>query len=1071
MKKLIEFFARQGLFSELLTFLVIGVGLFSLFNIKKEVFPNVQYDIITVYTPFPGAAPSEVEKLITNPLEQELKEVDGIKKMFSTSIEGLSGIIIQLDPDQTTQAEAKVDVQEVIDRYKDLPAQAEEPNVRALESKVFPIVEVTLSGGKDPFYLKESARYIEEEIEKIKGVARVDVRGEREYEIRVEIATSKLRRYQISLTEVVAALKAQNISIPGGTITQRIKNIEKDVIIRTEGQFTNVEDVKKTVIRSNDLGSPIVLGDVATVFMSLKDKQVSYRVDGKESIRLVVMKKQNGDAIDMIDELKRLIPGQKIVPTWSEWTQEQIGKVKCQFKGCQYSPPSYQLPINEERIKGVKFELVNDLSKLIRRRLGVLSNNLIVGLFLVVLVLSLFLPFKVSLVTAIGIPFSFLGTMTFFEVQGISLNLITMMGLVIVIGMLVDDAVVVTENAVREMEEEGKSPMEGAIHGTQKIWAAVFASVMTTVLAFFPMTIMSGIFGKFVSFIPLGVICALMISLVECYFILPYHIGRWITLENINKPEKGFKAAFDRFWQKVIFGYGKVLGASARYRYIVIVLFFILIFASMANVATNMRVVLFPPEGVDQFLIKAKAPIGTTLDQTTELMKPVEKMVEELPDGEVINYVTTIGELRQREDEPGERGSHYAQIMIFLTPEPDRNRIASEIIEDMRNNFSEQENLEVFFDRINPGPPVGKPISVGVQGESYDEIMKLVDEITRDIEAMDGTKDISNNFSEGKDQVVVRVNSKEALSVGLSAARVGQGVLAAFEGIIATSIRDLNDEIDIRVSLPESEKQSSTPIGEINILNDFGQLVPLKSVASFNKEKGIEAYSHLDNRRQVTISGDVDVEKISAIEVSDRVRDKEKVYLKKYPNLRLNFGGEDEDTQESLQSLKRAFILALILIYFLLILTFQSFIWPIIIILVIPIGAVSVTWALFIHGQPLSFMGMLGIVALAGVIVNNSIVFVDFVMKERDKGLDRYDSIVSAGQKRLRPIVLTTLTTVCGILPTAYGIGGLDPFIVPIALALGWGMLIGSAISSLFLPAFVAIFDDIRSLGQSKKIN
>ncbi|MEO0369364.1 MAG: efflux RND transporter permease subunit [Pseudomonadota bacterium] len=289
-------------------------------------------------------------------------------------------------------------------------------------------------------------------------------------------------------------------------------------------------------------------------------------------------------------------------------------------------------------------------------------------------------------------------------------------------------------------------------------------------------------------------------------------------------------------------------------------------------------------------------------------------------------------------------------------------------------------------------------------------------------------------------------------------------VLAGFEGMVATSIRDLNDEIDIRVSLPEKEKQGRGDVGSLKILNSFGQLIPLSSIAKLEKEKGIEAYSHLDNKRQVTITGDVEVSQVSATEVSNAIRDKSAQYLEKYPNLSFDIGGEDEDTQERLASLGRAFILAIILIYFLLILTFQSFVWPIIIILVIPIGAVSVTWALFLHGQPLSFMGMLGVVALAGVIVNNAIVFVDFVMKERELGASERDSIVMAGKKRLRPIVLTTLTTVCGILPTAYGIGGLDPFIVPIALALGWGMLIGSVFSSIFLPAFVAVFDEFKSI-------
>lgn len=1033
MQRLIDFFARQGLFAELITILLMGIGLHAMFNIKREVFPNVQYDIITVYTIFPGAAPSEVEKLITNPLEQELKEVDGIKKIFSTSVEGVSGIVIQLDPDQTTQEEAKADIEDVIDRYKDLPVEAEDPTVTAIESTLIPVVEVGVMGGDGLFNLKETARYVEKELEKIKGVARVDVRGEREYEIRVEVSAQKLKAHQLSFTEIVQALREQNVSIPGGTFSQIKNNIETDVIVRTEGQFKDADDVKKTVLRSNDLGKAIYLSDVADVQLSLKKQQIAHRVNGRESIRLVVMKKEKADAVTVVDDVRALLDS----------------------------------GLNSDRIKNVEFEMVNDLSLLIRRRLGVLSSNLIVGLILVVLILSMFLPFKVSLVTSAGIPFSFLGTMAIFYHWDVSLNLITMMGLIIVIGMLVDDAIVVTENAVREMED-GKDPVTAAVQGTQRIWSAIFASVMTTVLAFYPMTIMSGIFGKFVYYIPVGVILALSISLLECYFILPYHIGRWIRLKDIHKKPTGLKAYFEKAWNKLDESYGRFLYFVTRRRYWMLLAFFGFLVITVINVSQNMRLVLFPPEGIDQFIIKAKAPIGTTLEQTLELMRPIEERVKNLPKEELKNFVTTAGEFRQRDDEPGERGSHYAQVMVYLTAETQRERVALDIIESLRQEFEKTKGdtpLHVTFERLNPGPPVGAPISIGVQGEDYNEIMPLVDEIVAELQAIPGTQDVSHNYSAGKEQTIVQVRNDQARSVGLTAQMVGQTVLAAFEGVEATTIRELEDEIDIRVSLPEKEKRGrENGIGSFDILNSFGQLIPLKSIADFKTEKGIEFYAHVNNSRQVTISGDVDVNLISATEVSNRIRAKEHEYLTKYPKLSLNFAGEDEDTQESLGSLMRAFILAFVLIYFLLILTFQSFIWPVVIVLAIPIGTSAVTWALFLHREPLSFMGLLGVVALAGVIVNNAIVFVDFVLYQRSLGMNPTESIIKAGQLRLRPIVLTTMTTVFGILPTAYGIGGLDPFIVPIAIALGWGLLVGAILTSLFLPAFVHILDDVASL-------
>ena len=425
MKKFIEFFAKQGLFSELTTFLILAVGLYSLLTIKKETFPNVKYDIITVYTSFPGAAASEVEKLITNPLEQELKEIDGIKEMVSTSSESISGILIRLDPDQTTESEAKSDIQEIVDNLKDLPEGAEDPKVSVLESKILPVISVGLTGGH-LVQLKRSARYLQREIEKIPGVARVDLEGDRDYEVRVEISVDKLKNYQISFEEVIKALKDQNVSIPGGDFSQTKKGFKEDIIVRTEGQFNSIKDVENAVLRSNDLGRSILLKDIAHVYMGFVKEQNLVRTNGKESIGLVVLKKEKADVIKVVDSLKALM---------SEISQR----------------PS---PLSQVQME---WTYINDMSELVRRRLGVLSNNLMVGLLLVVLVLSLFLPFRLSLVTAVGIPFAFLGTMWFFSAQDISLNLITMMGLIIVIGMLVDDAVVVTENAVRHMEEGKKT--------------------------------------------------------------------------------------------------------------------------------------------------------------------------------------------------------------------------------------------------------------------------------------------------------------------------------------------------------------------------------------------------------------------------------------------------------------------------------------------------------------------------------------------------------------------------------------------------------------------------------------
>ena len=488
MQRIIEFFVRQSLFGNLLSIAVIGLGILSGFLIKREVFPNVNFDVITVVTPFPGASPSEVEKLVTNPIEQDLKEVDGVKRLLSASIENRSGIVLFLDSDQTTEEQAKQDVQDVIDSLEELPEGTKEPLVTAVKSKQQPIIEVAIAGDIPEMDLRNIAKKLEAELEKVPGVAKVVHRGLRDVEVRVETDVKKLAHYRLSLDDVVAALKRQNLSIPGGVVESSGDQVPEK-LVRTVGDFTTPEEIKKTVIRANELGEPLRVGDVAEVFYDLEKSSVVTRTNGLPSLSLTVLKKEKADAIDLVDAVKA-----------------RMTELKPQL---------------DSRL-GVSF--INDFSQYIRRRLGILTGNLGIGLAMVLLMLPLLIPFRFSLLIALGEPFAFLGTIMVLYYTGNSINLISMMGLIIVSGILVDDSIVVTENAV-SMVEKGADPYTAAVKGTMQIIGPVTASVLTTTVAFLPMAFMSGIFGKFIAQIPLAVVTALGDSWFETFFILPTHIA------------------------------------------------------------------------------------------------------------------------------------------------------------------------------------------------------------------------------------------------------------------------------------------------------------------------------------------------------------------------------------------------------------------------------------------------------------------------------------------------------------------------------------------------------------------
>jgi len=1037
MNTLIEYFGRRRLFADLLTLFVFVVGLGSLMLIRREVFPNVNFDIITVATTFPGSSASETEKLITNPLEQDLKEVDGIKKVRSISTEGRSYITLFLDPDQTTEDEAKNDIQDVVDRYT-LPSGALEPVVTALNSKYTPLVEVAVSGDIPELELRKTAKYLEDQIEKVRGVARVVPAGLRDLEVRVEADPAKLAQYRISLDEMVRALQSQNVSVPAGSIEPRTLSVgDNEKTVRTVGDFKGVEDVKKTVIRANELGSPIRVMDVAKVFESLEKPTVLSRPVGQPGLSLTILKKEKGDAIRVVKAIRERLKelGPKIDPR-------------------------------------VRITFINDFSLIIERRISVLSGNLLLGLVLVLGLLALILPFRVAVLVSLGIPFSFLGTMILFNQWGYSVNLISLLGLIIVSGMLVDDAIVVTENATRLMEE-GMDPQEAAIKGTQQVWAPVFASVMTTILAFAPMLFMSGVFGKFIGNIPLGVIVALGVSLFEAYFILPGHIASYIRVHRADPgQERVAKNPIQRFlwwtehvWdEKVTPAYTRLLEKVLKRRYWVAAGALLFLIISVGLPASGkMKFILFPPDGVEIFFVRMQAPNGTSLRQTEELVKPIERIVATLPKNELDNTLTKIGLVQNDPNDPEtKRGSEYAQIQVFLTPEAKRTRVAADIIEDVRAKIGTPQGfIRVTYDRARPGPPVGKPVSLSVRAKSYDDIMPAVEDLKKIIAGFKGVNDIQDSYVLGKQELNVNVNSAEASAAGLSVAQIGQTVRAAFDGLIATTIRGLDEEVDVRVSLPESARKSAETLSSVQIPNPRGNLIPLSRVASISQTQALAYYEHEGNEREIRVTADINTDLNSPLAVNAELKKILPEVSKKFPGVSVFFGGEDEDTRESFASLGRAFIVAILGIFLTLVFTFGRLGQSLLILLTIPLGIISVIWTLFLHGRPLSFLAMLGIIALGGVIVNNAIILIDFVNVNRAAGQDRWQSILGAAKMRIRPIFLTTATTVAGLLPTAYGLGGIDQFVIPIALALGWGLAVGSLLTAFIFPSAIAILDDI----------
>ncbi|OIO39977.1 MAG: hypothetical protein AUJ75_00555, partial [Candidatus Omnitrophica bacterium CG1_02_49_10] len=758
---------------------------------------------------------------------------------------------------------------------------------------------------------------------------------------------------------------------------------------------------------------------------------------GSRSINLVVLKKEKADAIKLVDDIKGIVSG---------FTKDK---------------------------SGLKVSLIDDLSFYIKRRLNILRNNGWVGMILVCLALFAFLSRGAAIMTAMGIPIAFMLTFIVMSFTGMTINLITMFGLVMILGLVVDDGIIISENVYRYIEK-GLTPKEAAIKGTSEVIKPVTVTVLTTIVAFTPLLFMSGLIGKFIRGIPTVAIIALFASMLEAFFILPCHLADFAARRKSHSSDGQHKKR-SAWFDKLLSGYSGILAAAVKRRYALAAALVSVLILSLLLAVFGMKFVLFPSRGIEQFYVRAEAPLGTSLYRTNELLAPLEEMLASLPKNELDAFTGEAGVMRlDRFAGPTSRfGSHLAQVTVYLTPERGRKRTASMIIDDLREKVKDIEGFDkIYFEREHSGPPVGKPVEVTVRGEKFDVLNGIADKIRWFLGGVKGVNDILSDYEWGKEEIRVIVDNDAAASTYLSVGDIASSVRNAFDGGIATTIKreKAEEEIAVLVRFPIERKDDISAFEKILIPNRFGNLIPLNKVARIEKEKSISYINHLDGKRAVTVTAEVDEKYTTSAVVNKKIYSKFKDISLENLGYTLKIGGEGEETKKSMRSLLKAFAMAFLLIFLILATNFRSLIQPLVIMLAIPFGLIGVVFGFFIHHEPLSFMAIMGIVGLNGVVVNDSIVLVDFINRLRAEGVDRRESILKAGAIRLRPVLLTTITTVGGLSTVAYGIGGRDPFLVPMALSIVWGLIFATALTLIALPCIYAIVDDVSLKFRHKSI-
>lgn len=1020
MSAFFRFFAQRHMLANVFTIMLILLGVGTLLQIKRDIFPEVDFGRVVITTRYPGASPEDVELNVTNEIEDAVKTVSNIDKITSFSMEDLSIITVEIDADADDKDQVRSDIREAVNRVTDLPPEvAEAPLITEINNEIMPIIEIGISGDVPYRDLRELARLFKKKLENVRGVSRVDEFWYLDREIRIEVSPRSLDRYQIALEDITRAILKRNIRSTAGSFESYTG--ERSLV--TLAQFENPDEVKDVIVRTSFDGPAVRVGDLARVVDGFEKPQTISRMNGVPAITYTVLKKKSADIIRTVDAVKRLAAReQELLP------------------------------------EGVTINFSNDVSYYVRNRFNVVLSNGAIGLIFVLIVLAVFLNLRTALWVALSIPVVLLGVVFLLPVTGAYLDVIALAAMLLVIGIIVDDGIIVSENIVRR-RELGDPPLVAAAEGIREVARPVISTILTTFLAFAPMFFMSGVMGEFVFVVPLVITLAVVVSVAEVTIALPAHLAGGLRTVGPGSSRSAGRAWFDSIRDL----FRKYFHYVITLRYLFILLTVGLLVGSLWFAANHMRFVLFPNSAADSFNIYVETPVGSSLEMTSDRVREIERYLADLPDDILASFTTKIGTHGDRQ--PGEN-EHWGMIRVNLTPYARRDRPAEDVVEHLRRSTDSIPGFDNIVYNIEAGgPPVGQPITVRIVGSDDEMRRRLTDSVITHLETVEGVTDIDRNDKYGKEQVQLQIDFDMLSRLGLTVADVARTIRIAFDGDVVSSVRYAEEDVDYRVILEEKARVDTRYLPGLLIPNDRGRLIRLDEVAGLAVGPGPGSYYHFDRERTTTVTADVVKGVITPLVVTDAVVNHFDLD-RDWPGMRFVIGGEAEETAASMKSLFIAFVLAVLGIYLILVLLFNSVTQPFIVMVAIPFGVIAVIIAFAIHGQALGFLAMMGLIGLSGVVVNDSLVMVNHIneLRRRHPGENVLTLVARGAADRLRAIIMTTLTTVVGLIPLAYGIGGSDPFIAPMALALGYGLLFATPLTLVLVPCLYAVRIDIGNL-------
>ena len=1040
MNSAIRWMAENHVAANLLMLVFIVGGLILGFSIKQEVFPDVTLDRVQVSVAYPGAGPEEVEEGVIYKIEENLTGVDGIKQVKSVAAEGYGVVTAEIMTDADIDLVLQ-DIKSEVDRITTFPKEAEKPVVSKMLNRR-EVISVVVFGKLPERSLRELVEQVRDELLLEPGITQVDLSGVRPYEISIEIDETNLRRYGLTFDMIAQRVRQASIDLPGGTI----KTGSGEILVRTKERRYVGHEYASIVILTTVDGTEVTLGDIATIKDSFEETDQFGLFDGQPAAMAKVYRVADQKPTEISDAVKRYVEAKR-----------------------------RQLP------DSVGLATWNDNSELFKSRKDLLTRNALLGLVLVFITLGLFLEIRLALWVMLGIPISFCGALFFMPAIGVSINMISLFAFIMALGIVVDDAIVVGEN-VYEQRQSGKPYLQAAIDGATEVAQPVVFAILTSVTAFLPLLFTSGIMGKFILVIPAIVITVLLVSLVECLFILPAHlaIGQRVKdpgrlLANLERNRQ----RFGRLLQRFIDGpYQKVLALCLEYRYMTVAIAIaVLLLAGVGLIGGGIVKFRFMPE-VDADVIQVAlelapgSPVTLTEQVQDQVVKAGLEVVAEYdeasPDGvSVMRHVfANVGSAVADRGPAGaftSSGGNIASISMFLTPSEQRGVPANEIASRWRERVGTIVGVETLT-FTSTLIHLGANIDVQLAHNDFVVLDQAAERLKDIIATYPGTGDITDNYTLGKREVKVRLKP-EARTLGITEEDLGRQLRGAFYGAEALRLQRGRNEVKVLVRYPEESRQHFWNLETMRIRVPGGGEIPLDRAATLVESRGFSKINRTDRKRVINVTATVDSHVANAEEIVAEIKATALPKLiTDFPGLSYDLEGEDKNRRESMASMFNGFKLVLIVIFALLAIPFRSYSQPLLIMAAIPFGIVGAILGHFLMGYDLSILSMFGLVALTGVVVNDSLLMIDYVNRHRREGKTITEALLNAGRRRFRPILLTSLTTFFGLTPMILETSVQAQFLVPMAISLAFGILFATGITLLLIPTLYMVLEDGRNL-------